>query len=315
MRTVYLKVTRRCNLRCAHCFIQDYRGDMPLAIVERVAELFPTSVIVFHGGEPTMMGLPYILDCIKILGARPYVLQSNMINFSSQWLPLLMEHFDGAIGTSLDDARFPHLQRWLNNVAIAANAGIKVTAVVTVTPRLTVRALSQALQQFQEAGGRAFRLQFVTPVKTQAISPESYREFFTAFYDHPLNEARHRIDSALCLGFHNGINGGNCGGSLRTIEPDGTVYVCPDLAGQSLFPLGNVMRPGEGNVKNDTLFFRRQTILSLKCDDDCWRLCRGGCLASAYFHHGEPMEKDPYCSIYKGLITFTRGEERISCAG
>jgi radical SAM protein with 4Fe4S-binding SPASM domain len=308
MGTIYLKITRRCNIRCDHCFIREYEGDMSPQVIAGVAQSFPLSIIVFHGGEPTLAGVEYIEEAISVLGNRTYILQSNMIDFAPIWIPLLKKHFESRIGTSLDTSRMPYIDRWLSNIRRAANNSIHVTAVVTITADMTVEKLAGLLDRFEEAGGTAFRLQFVTPVKTPPVSKKDYVTFIKTFYDHPLNENRRRIEGAACFGAYSGINGGNCGRNLRTIDPDGTVYICPDLAGQGLFPLGNVLHDdAQALIRAEKMFFERERRLALECDEECWRLCRGGCLAAAYFQKGDYLGKDPYCSSYKEIFSFVRG--------
>ncbi len=307
MGTIYLKITRRCNIRCRHCFLRDYSGDMAPEIIDRTSEVFPTSAIVFHGGEPTLMGTGYIEDAISVLGKRKYILQSNMIDFGPQWIPVLKRHFNSRIGTSLDTARLPYLDSWLSNVRRASDNSIQVTAVVTITADMTVDILSGLLDRFEGSGGAAFRLQFVTPINTPPVTKEDYVSFVKTFYGHPLNETGRRLNDSLSLGLCNGINGGNCGRNLRTIDPDGTVYVCPDLAGQGLFPLGNVLVDNAPALNaQEKMFFERERSLALECSNWCWRYCRGGCLAAAHFHKGDYRSKDPYCESYKEIFSFVQ---------
>lgn len=311
MGTIYLKITSRCNIRCRHCFIKKYDGDMSPEVISRTAKLFPSSSIVFHGGEPTLMGTSYIEDAISALGNRPYILQSNMIDFGPQWIPILKQYFGNRIGTSLDTSRMPYIDNWLSNVRRAADNSIRVTAVVTITTDMTLRTLAGLLDRFEEAGGAAFRLQFVTPINTPPVTTQGYVTFIKTFYERPLNENRRRIEDSIFLGSCNGINGGNCGRNLRTIDPDGTVYVCPDLAGQGLFPLGNILLDdAQALIGQEKMFFERERKLALECKEGCWRQCRGGCLAAAYFHEGDYRAKDPYCESYRQIFSFVRNRER-----
>jgi MoaA/NifB/PqqE/SkfB family radical SAM enzyme len=61
---VALNLTRRCNLRCAHCYLDagtrgagvgdELRTDEVLALLERIAALSRETMVVLTGGEPLL---------------------------------------------------------------------------------------------------------------------------------------------------------------------------------------------------------------------------------------------------------------------
>ena len=62
-RLVSWNITRRCNLSCAHCYLEadsraSSRGEMmtyeAMAFIEQLAALCPGAMLVFSGGEPLM---------------------------------------------------------------------------------------------------------------------------------------------------------------------------------------------------------------------------------------------------------------------
>jgi radical SAM protein with 4Fe4S-binding SPASM domain len=161
---------------------------------------------------------------------------------------------------------------------------------------MTLRTLAGLLDRFEEAGGAAFRLQFVTPINTPPVTTQGYVTFIKTFYERPLNENRRRIEDSIFLGYCNGINGGNCGRNLRTIDPDGTVYVCPDLAGQGLFPLGNILlEDAQALIGQEKMFFDRERKLALECKEGC--VNAGGCLLQHIFMKATMGPKDHTASL------------------
>ena len=72
---VVWNVTRRCNLRCVHCYSQsedrNYRGELSFeegkALIDDLAE-FGSPVILFSGGEPLIR--PDILDLIRYAAGK-----------------------------------------------------------------------------------------------------------------------------------------------------------------------------------------------------------------------------------------------------
>lgn len=85
-RTLQIHPTRRCNLRCLHCYSSsgpDERDSLSAellsdAITDARAEGF--SSVSFSGGEPIMYGsLPDLLDHAKSLGMRTGVTSNGML--------------------------------------------------------------------------------------------------------------------------------------------------------------------------------------------------------------------------------------------
>lgn len=308
---IYLKVTNRCNIRCPHCFIADYSGDMPLDIVEKVSEKYPGGRIIFHGGEPTLVGRAYIEKAIRILGDREFIMQSNLIMDNTeiyQWIELITRYFKSSVGTSIDSGRIPYMQQWCRNVEILANNNISVIATVTVTNDISAADIMSMLDMFGDCGGSGFYLQIATPVKTEPVDYDHYFTVWKMLKEHPLNFTSKRLTRAFSSPCNvSGISGGNCAkNGVRTVDVDGTVYVCPDFAGQKIFALGNIndkdFDDTVANKAND-IFYDREYELSLSCDEDCWRYCKGGCASLSYFSK-KLSYRDPYCTVYKRIFSY-----------
>jgi len=304
--SIYLKVTNRCDIRCPHCFISDYTGDMSLKVVDAVGKRYRERVI-FHGGEPTLVGDEYLREAINILGKRDYAMQSNLMKVGDWLAPLLKEYFNGEVGTSFDVGRIKFLNLWLKNISFLSSAGINVVVVVTVTSDI-INDIARYIRMFEDAGAIGFYLQFVTPVKTPAMDMREYLDVFKKLSAHRLNRTVRNLQNSIGCA-HQGINGGNCAkNGVRTIDTDGTVYVCPDFAGQKIFPLGNIRDKGfDDSVsnKNNRIFYEREKVLSLKCSDKCWNVCRGGCVSFTYFNQLNCLtDKDPYCNAYKEILNY-----------
>jgi radical SAM protein with 4Fe4S-binding SPASM domain len=310
MHSIYLKITNRCNIRCPHCFISNYSGDMPTGIVHAVNKKFPQGKIVFHGGEPTLMGKEYIKEVINILGERQYILQSNLMFDVIDWVDLLKKHFYSSIGTSIDKGRLSVWDIFLNNTKLLSKAGINVTATVTVTADVTPEQIYECIRQFIEHGGNGFYIQVADPIKTLPVKMDVYKKIYKELYTHPLNKTAKRLYESVRLpACFSAVNGGNCAKhGVRTIDPDGAVYVCPDFAGQKIFPLGNILSAdfddSSANPNND-IFYKRERNLILKCNEGCWGLCRGGCAAFTYFNGLDAVsEPDPFCSLYREMSIY-----------
>jgi uncharacterized protein len=130
-RQYVLKLHSRCNLRCAYCYVyeqadqtwRDRPQRMSLATVEATAQRISEHVrrhslsrveVVFHGGEPLLVGPVHLEDAIKTLKAEVEPLarldlsvQSNGVLLTDDVLDVAARH-QVRIGVSLDGRASDH---------------------------------------------------------------------------------------------------------------------------------------------------------------------------------------------------------------
>ncbi|MGI6296444.1 MAG: radical SAM protein [Armatimonadota bacterium] len=101
--------TRRCNLKCVHCYSQscneNYRGELTTdeakAMIQDLAA-FKAPVLLFSGGEPLMRADMYELGAYaRDLGIRP-VISTNGTLISREAAAKIKEIGFGYVGISLD---------------------------------------------------------------------------------------------------------------------------------------------------------------------------------------------------------------------
>lgn len=276
---------------------------MSLETLEAAAKLFNGSHFIFHGGEPTVVPLDWFYKAVNILKGS-FSIQSNLVDIEDSFLDFLDKYrhlFNSSVGTSLDFYRASHLDKILKNVKKLTSRGISVGAIVTVDDTHSVKDYTQLIDSFIKAGGSSFKLQIASPVNRQsAVNLETIKEIFIALMKHPKN--RLLSDLSFCnVGIPTKIFGGNCAKRIRTVNPDGTIYICPEFAGQSIFPVGTLKEPMQ-NLENIKMFYHRNIKLSVECSPYCFSICEGGCLAMSYWVKGNVEEQDPFCCLYKALI-------------
>jgi len=160
--TVWIKPTERCQLRCAHCFVnQEFLRSSrkwDVATLERIVVRFQdyfrahpvpgrTMQLVWHGGEPLLMGPAFFREAmprIRALLADAGVsvrssIQSNLLLIDREWLALLRDEFPGGIGTSFDwglrnlaGSWEAFRDRWLDKYRQCRDAGVAVGAITVV---------------------------------------------------------------------------------------------------------------------------------------------------------------------------------------
>ena len=113
-KTIVIKPTMNCNLRCGYCYEFLRNGDTYLKetlaieqlnhIVRRTARLFPNSRILwlFHGGEPLLQGAHYLkrfIACIREVNEKYSVdykiaLQTNATLLTDECVHILEKNLD-----------------------------------------------------------------------------------------------------------------------------------------------------------------------------------------------------------------------------
>lgn len=99
VKTFFLRIAARCNLNCDYCYVFKHRDmswkDMPAIMSDSTVELFANRLceyvkeqsvdevnVIFHGGEPLIVGEEKILEFIRIIETA--VGNAAKVNFSLQ---------------------------------------------------------------------------------------------------------------------------------------------------------------------------------------------------------------------------------------
>jgi 12,18-didecarboxysiroheme deacetylase len=149
---VVWNTTKRCNLRCVHCYAfaegEDYRGDEVStdegkALIDDLAD-FGVPVILFSGGEPVLReDLPELIDHAVKKGIRA-VISTNGTLITREKAEIFAKFSLSYIGVSLDGLReindaFRGVEgafvRAIEGIRNARDAGIKVGLRFTINKR------------------------------------------------------------------------------------------------------------------------------------------------------------------------------------
>ncbi|MEX0761592.1 MAG: radical SAM protein [Dehalococcoidia bacterium] len=164
---VVWNITRRCNLRCVHCYSSSvdslYPGELSTTQAKSVLEdlsCFGIPVVLFSGGEPTTrLDLPDLVQYAAQLGLRP-VLSTNGTLLTSDLVGCLYEAGLRRIGISLDglgptndafrgkDGAF---EAALSGIRESIRGGMRLSLRVTLTTR-TVRSLPGLFDLAEQEG-------------------------------------------------------------------------------------------------------------------------------------------------------------------
>lgn len=112
---VYVRLTEACNMSCDHCFIPANPKKMALEDCYRIpehltkiAKVGDRVILQWHGGEPTLFGkskfekvLSHIAQEVKDQTII-HGIQTNIMNYDSDWGGIYKKWFGGRIGVSWD---------------------------------------------------------------------------------------------------------------------------------------------------------------------------------------------------------------------
>lgn len=148
---VVWNVTRRCNLKCVHCYSQsedrNYRGELSFdegkGLIDDLAE-FGSPVILFSGGEPLIRA--DILDLIRHAAGKGLraVVSTNGTLITSKLAAQLKQIGLSYVGISLDGLEEVHdafrgfqgtFARVMNAIKNCQNVGLKVGLRFTINRR------------------------------------------------------------------------------------------------------------------------------------------------------------------------------------
>jgi len=344
----------RCNLACRYCFYRDVTENRDVAdfgimteataraLIEKAFSLdSPTYTFGFQGGEPTVAGLDFFENFVRLVGEAnrkgvpvTYTLQTNGTLIDPEWARFLKrENF--LVGVSIDGPRVIHdtfRVRWdgspsyrqvMAGVQALRDEGVPINA-LCVVDALTADNVEVVYTHLLDRGFDW--VQFIPCLDplgeapgghSWSLSPAAYGVFLRKAFD-LWYEVRDRGYPAHVRWFDNLVGmamgyppdscsmAGRCEGYF-TVEADGSVYPC-DFYVLDPWRLGNVQTTDlAAMAQGETA--RRFTTSSEYIDPQCrtcfaYPLCRGGCRRDREpFVDGKPA-LNRYCQSYKEFFAY-----------
>ena len=337
-------VTRRCNLRCKHCYI-DASTAMPgelstreaLRVLGEIAEVNRETILILTGGEPLLRpDLDALVDRAASLGMM-VVLGTNGTMLTVDRACELAERGLAGVGISLDSLASERHDKFrgvegawqaaVRGIHSAQRAGLDVQIQMTLT-RENFPELPQVIRLSREVGARALTVFFlVCTGRGQDLVDLTQEEYERAlgFLVQAQGDgvmirprcaptfrrvlAQTKPDSILLKS-----DAGRCmaGKNYCRITPDGKLTPCPYM------PLvGGCLREGSfGDTWRSSPLFQalRQPALQGRCASCEYRDLCGGCRARAFAASGDPFAEDPWCTYVPGTDKPTESREEGTVA-
>lgn len=312
-----------CNLRCKYCFYLDIAENREVAsfgkmqydtlerIIKEAFEANPKAVVfAFQGGEPTLVGLSFYEEAIKLIGQYnpnkipvSFSIQTNGVLLDSAWCEFFNKN-DFLVGISLDGPKFVHNRnrvdkdnngtfiKVINNIELLKKHQVAFN-ILTVVNNDLVRDIEKVYHYFKSHGFKY--LQFIPCLaeigenQEKTLSQENYEIFLNNLFDLWYQDIMNGIPISIryfdnLIGIIMGYQPQSCDLSSQCsnnliIESNGDIYPC-DFYVLDQYKIGNIKDGLKGVFENN----RRHNFIneSKLIPDDCrnckfYVLCKGGC--------------------------------------
>ncbi len=346
--TVIAKPTKACNADCSYCCAppDDINAwsfeDFKLYFDKLAPHLSEQANIIWHGGEPMLMGPDFYRQCWayakSIKPEIKFSIQTNILLYkTSLWKDVFWEIMGGRISTSFDPdeenrtikgSKEKYSKTFYRKIEEVINDGFSPMVIGTYNQVSWL--MAEHMYDFSKSfGDKAFPLRFNYRYPAgrneglgEMITPETYGNLLIGLYDRWITELPDFTVTPLdqMLLKVAGSEGqrcpwtANCGGHFLGLEPSGDVYNCSEFAdlGDD-YVFGNLREktvPELLSSKPAVEIRRRPVILPMDCKA-CrhFEECEGGCARDAVLYGKGIGGKFHYCDSWK--MTFDRIKESV----
>lgn len=320
---VFFELSKRCNLKCNHCYIPDniHKHELTfndwINITDQCSEL-GVYLIKLTGGEPMLNKYFYdLVNYIKSKGikTRLYTNGSFLNSTSIYRLKLLgldeiQISMDGASPTTHDSFRNTkgNYNQILSSLPLLEEQGIAVILSFTVSSYN-----ERDIDRFIEIAKNFSNIKVVVSPYINYHQTYQNKNSFLDVNDHVINKVKNCFNenqniwsdkTRYYVSYSNKFIG-FCGLGIYSLYIDscGKLLLCP-LLNQDENVIGDIKQESLQHIwENAPLLkeYRKKTTADLMECNTCSNshICRGGCRARAYFVNHNLLSKDPIsCKMY-----------------
>jgi AdoMet-dependent heme synthase len=322
-------LTKRCNLRCSHCYIsagpfETAESELTTAechrVIDELLAVNPSPMLILSGGEPLVrQDLEEIAAHASGRGAT-VVVGTNGTTLTEPRVAMLRRAGVSGVAVSvdsLDEGVHDHfrggaraLERTKEALGYLREQRIDVVVQTTATPR-NVAEIPALLEWAAEEGAVCFNLYFLVPtgrgVDLMDLDPQRIE---TLLGELAAAEARYRgrmmVRAKCAPHFMRHVHAADpdspvlsyrtrcpCGIDYCRITPDGRLTPCPYMPSEA----GDLRRQSFGEICSGSALFAelRERRLGGRCGSCEYRMVCGGCRARALATSGDHLAEDPGC--------------------
>ncbi|PGM47120.1 radical SAM/SPASM domain-containing protein [Bacillus thuringiensis] len=316
LTNIQLEVTRRCNLRCKHCYLTDYSGKDELTKKEIFSLIDEASEMGVHeihitGGEPTVRNdLKEIIEYIYSKGMHGK-LYTNGISLDEDFLEFLSYIGIDGVKVSLDGFKpkthndFRRAKdgysKTTENIKKMQEKGIPVE-VTTVINKINVKETKDIINYFKNQLKVDYHIDSFVPIG-QGLSSEfdisiSDEEYIEAVAEEFMDiiqlgdkGKKHSEKSDLNKGKENNFFCG-AGNSYVFITSKGIVKFCPTMPDE--YNGGGLREESLKDIWVKGPIFNQYRNTNCKFINDCphAKACKGGCRSRSLLKYGGMTNPD-----------------------
>jgi AdoMet-dependent heme synthase len=331
---VALNLTRRCNLNCAHCYLDagsresDDSGELSTQevkdLLDDIADLSEETMVVFTGGEPLLRAdLTDLVVHASGLGLMA-VLGTNGMGLNDRRAVALQESGLQGVGISLDslDAAAHDDFRGLPNSWVRAQAAIDACRRIGLRFQIhfsvnddNAHELEDMIAYARDVGAFVLNIFFLVCTgrgeKVTNVSAETYEQVMRRVTEAARGETDIMIRAKCAPHFKrmaweldpewpvtaaHGYDAGGCLAGTRycRITPEGGVTACPYIEEE----VGSIRDQPFAEIWRDAPQFAalRHPVLEGRCGACEYAKICGGCRARPLARDGELMGEDFLCA-------------------
>jgi len=341
---IYLRVVQGCNLNCTHCFTLgnkdpymvtdlNYIEDFLSSIKDNVNPQKATFYI--HGGETFLAPYSHLTDVNKIIRSKfpnmrmDIIPQTNLLyTIDDEFINFVKDEYRSTIGVSWDaDIRFGSIainkktdqeNLFFSNLKRLLDNGIKVHIAITAQKHLLNYDPLEIVKMFDGVDSIDFELLTTFDEQTRNLKPNNKKwatwlEKLVDYYQHN--------KTTWCLPqidlFTKTLIAGNlfdckcncCDKRTFTLNPNGTVGLCPDKTYVEPFSTTTEMRQDWATFQNKSLDVMMKKLVEMDHHTMCYTcehydICGGNCDASLFDDSDE-------CPLSRNVISKIRNNKEV----
>ncbi len=332
--SLIIKPTDACNLRCKHCYAAEtgYTQErMSLDVLRKTFDLFSKDFdeihIIWHGGEPLLMGVEFFKNVLKIQKEyknKKFInkMQSNVTLLTEEWLNILIEN-EIKLGISFDgqfnDVLRTGTSKVLRAINLMKSKNYEFGSICVVCSETVDKLID--IYEFFKCIGVSYK---INPIFNSGeaknnpllgLSTDQYADRFLEFFEYWLSDTNCNIYVDYPLTYVSQFLGNkeilctstSCLTKWFGICANGDIYPC-GRAYPEEYNIGNIQ---DFLTINDILLSDKyQNLLAgaIKrretCMNNCplFSRCRGGCNNDAILAGDITMSGFQECIIFKKII-------------
>jgi len=328
---IYARVVQGCNLNCSHCFTAGNRDPIMVAGLDTTEKYFTAirknvnpkkATFYLHGGETFLAPVPHLhqvcdqIDAIFDETTRVIVPQTNlMYTLTDGILEFLHTRCDSEIGISWDHKiRFvtPVQERlFWHNLQILLDNKINVAVAITTQKHLLELDPIELVKKFDGVKSIDFELLTVFDKKTQNLKVRNVpwaawlKKLVEYYVQTDVSWSMPQVDmftKSLSEGQTLDCKCNCCAQRTFTLNPNGTVGLCPDRTYYEPFSNVNEMRDDWDAFATkalDEIVRRKDEKITDVCYScEYFEVCGGNCEADLFW-----ADEDE-CPLSKAVIRY-----------